>query len=266
MNSFFCFVHLEKTAGSTLHQLLLESFPRYLSIHPAYLPAHMRRAYLFDAQQLKIINRLFHPQGVGGHKIRSYLGYEEVLDRPIRYFTFLRDPVARYISHYQYQVGQRGLRDSFDEFLENEEACDLQCRRLCGSRSADKALAEIEKFAFVGLVEDFVHGLRLLSYHVFENQLRVRPMKRNTTNHTILPDFGEMEKRWRERILANNREDLNLCQAFKDTGYRKYSVEEEHLVEVSSESDTRISMADKVTKGIKRYGLEPLSLLLSKAL
>lgn len=264
---FFCFIHIEKTAGSTLHQLLLDSFPKYLSVHPAYLPPQCRRSYLFTAEQLKPLQYLFRPAGIGGHKVRSYLGYEKIVGSSIRYFTFLREPVARYLSQFEYLTGHRGLQASFEEFLTFDEARNRQVRRICGKDDLNAALSEIQGYGFVGLVEEFLYSMRLLSHHVFENRLLVRSMRRNPTKQRVLPPFDEMPAQWQAKILENNRLDIELYDRVKAEIYPRFKVAEDLLVLVGEPAALPVGSArylDRGIKGLKRFGLEPISYALSK--
>jgi hypothetical protein len=70
---------------------------------PWYLRANARGNELSFEEVLMLFRLLPHTRGFGGHTTRSYLGYERAAGRPIRYVTFVRDPVKRYLSHFNHQ-------------------------------------------------------------------------------------------------------------------------------------------------------------------
>lgn len=80
------FLHIPKTAGSTIRSILAQNFPR-----------HMR---LVDKEAIKISKiELDKIKLISGHF--SY-GIHEILSKPGSYFTMLRHPIDRFFSEYHY--------------------------------------------------------------------------------------------------------------------------------------------------------------------
>ena len=98
----FCFIHIERAGGTTLHYIFRNNFLRYLTLTPWSYWAN-KGENVFSKHEAKWLFRLlpFTP-GFGGHTTRCYLDYEEVVGA-LNYITFLRDPIRRYKSHYNYQ-------------------------------------------------------------------------------------------------------------------------------------------------------------------
>ena len=88
------FLHLPKTAGTTLHRILDKEYPgpATFTIGPdAY--ADIDRFYELPAAELRYLRLL------RGH---MPFGLHRQLPQPARYFTMLRDPVERVISYYYF--------------------------------------------------------------------------------------------------------------------------------------------------------------------
>lgn len=172
------FVHIPKTAGTTLNDILRANYPDE-AILDVYDPEGYRRLRRMTAAELQTL-RL-----VQGHMFVH--DYDELLDGPVpvRAMTFLRDPVARVVSEYRFLKSWPGqhlhqLINSENIGLEEFVATDrrelvhhgknLMTKSLCGSvlNDSDPAMLErawtnlSERFACFGLVERFDESLLLL--------------------------------------------------------------------------------------------------------
>jgi hypothetical protein len=172
----FCFLHIPKTGGTTLQTLLRANFPREV-LCPS---RDWRTLQSLGAEALK------HYRFFGGHwsyRIHTYLPKS-----PTHYISFLRDPIERVISQYEFfrRTKSEALYKltnqlSLTEFLYHEMGqytlCDLQTRYLApsdGRVSAyhttsdhlglEVAIQRLQEFSFVGLVERYDDGLALLAY------------------------------------------------------------------------------------------------------
>lgn len=89
------FLHLPKTAGTTLNRIIQRQFPaeRQHFVRASHDPAQ-RDAFAALPQAYRHSIRLLR-----GHQA---FGLHEGMAPGARYVTFLRDPVARVISHYHY--------------------------------------------------------------------------------------------------------------------------------------------------------------------
>ncbi len=145
-------IHIMKTAGQTVCNILRTSFG---ANH-----CDLRCGDLATRNDIEFARR-FYPnlQSIGGHSIRPR---GDLLDVPsIRFFTFLRDPIARCLSHYQFEVNRNKRNVDFLQWL--EQNADYQTRILSRTREPQIAIEVLEqRVAFVGLVEDFDRSLSLL--------------------------------------------------------------------------------------------------------
>jgi hypothetical protein len=88
------FVHVPKTAGSTLRRILRRQYgDRVFTVHGT-TPAQSMEQFRLLAQDRRDRVRVFQ-----GHMA---FGLHEVLPTSATYVTFLRDPVERIVSHYLY--------------------------------------------------------------------------------------------------------------------------------------------------------------------
>jgi hypothetical protein len=168
------FLHLPKTAGSTLARVIERQYPA-----GAVLP-------LYDSatgEEIRSIpdDRMRRLRVVMGH---FYFGAHRFASRPATYVTVLRDPIERVISHYYYvrREPTHYLYDAAQELslADYVRSCNLaepnndQTRLLCGeyqgaipTTCTDPMLPLAkenlrEHCAVVGLTEDFDRSLLLI--------------------------------------------------------------------------------------------------------
>lgn len=223
MQPFICFVHIEKAGGITLHNVLHQALPGYLTPHP-----HPRFGEFFSPDDLRFLKRFFPlpVQGLGGHRMASFMGYESVLSQPVFYFTFLRDPIKRYMSHINWQISMMGMNWTMESFLDDPEKENYHAYRIAGVRDREKALAEIRKFHFVGLLEHYDESLVILRQRMGIPNLDFRYQKANTmTSTSRVYQFSEQSPAIQERIRQANAIDLELYALAKEELYPRYRAE-----------------------------------------
>ena len=123
------FIHIEKAAGTTINSYLRRSFGIH---HVDVEPWDNRNDYFSyeDFQKLKKVS----PEilSIAGHKVKPYSDLDK-LDNRIHYYTFVRDPIMRCASHYQYHINRMGLEIPFIDWIENEEYQNFQVKKNLGS-------------------------------------------------------------------------------------------------------------------------------------
>jgi hypothetical protein len=181
------FLHIGKTAGTTLRQILGRQYRgkdilllRNRPLREARDPSRLTREGTIEQFAALPEADRERPSLIMGHTI---FGLHEHLRRPATYFTLLRDPVALTISQYTYirrnanhplhaEAKARSLVDYVTSGI-TLETDNSQTRALAGDRTVpfgacsasmlERAQANVEGwFAVVGLVERFDGSLLLL--------------------------------------------------------------------------------------------------------
>ena len=128
------------------------------------------------------------------------------------YTTFLREPVARVISHYQYSVQQGGNKKTFAETLRvSENLENLQVKLIAGGRDLDKAKRFLERCAFVGLTEKFDLSLRVLE-GLSPWKLNLNYQKKVVAKDYAVKDVVERDQGMLEMAREYNQLDIELYQ------------------------------------------------------
>ena len=215
------FVHIPKTAGTTLHRIIDQQYPRRIRL---FVRHHYK-----GVQKLKDLSIAQRAQL---HMVRGHIPYglHRYLPRPAKYFTILREPVERVISyyffvqrepdHYLYDYANTpGM--TIRRYLEDHmslQTDNFQTRLVSGIWTdvgygecdrATLALAKrnlAERFAVVGLTERFDETLLLLQrafgwgnvYYRWQNVTQGRPRRQALPPETL------------DVIAAHNQLDLEL--------------------------------------------------------
>lgn len=211
------FIHIEACGGTTFHFLLYKSLRSY------FLAAPDHKFYnngIFSVNQIKKL-RTFKPnlEGIGGHRIRSFAGYEQAFpNHELLYITFLRDPIKRYISGFNY-LNKVGRSCTLDEYLKMEWTINMQTRRLSRNGNVKEAIENTEKFFFIGLTEMYENSIKML-----KNKLAVEGIQLSSTythkNISASPNslkIDQITEKDMKLIQENNMLDLELYNYFKDT-------------------------------------------------
>lgn len=153
-------IHIKKTAGKSLKHIMRCAF----GVRHCDVKRWQARDETFSAADLRRVQRV-HPglKSLAGHSIRSY---SDIADRAadLRLYTFVRDPIKRCISEYQYSVAMgRCEPGSFASWIDKPAYRNVQVQSLGGSNDVDAAIRQIDdRIAFVGMMEHFDESLALM--------------------------------------------------------------------------------------------------------
>lgn len=220
MNKNFCFVHIEKAGGSSIHNWLKYYLPNYLSLHPFYRWTN-EDISKFSLRELKILKK-FHPflVGFGSHRTRHNLNYSSVFNCKLKYFTFLREPISRYVSHFEHQRNVMKNNYTIEEFLNEKRFNNFMTNRIINENDYRKSIVELEKFDFVGLFEDFNRSILMLMDNLDIAHLKPLYEKRNVSSYNKI-DVKSFDDATIELIYKNNEEDIKLYNYFVNNIYPK---------------------------------------------
>jgi hypothetical protein len=201
----YAFVHIDKTGGRTVRAILRNSLGTgHCEIRTPYArrPADPNdRSVYVTGDDLRKVRRIYRNlRGIAGHNVKAYSDLDAACPE-IRYFTWLRDPVARYLSHYKNKARSYG-REDFDRWSAAEWTHDFQTRTLAGEASAAKAIDLLaRRIGFVGLTEHFDESLLMLGQWLAEPAFR--------------PDYqpvNQLAVKSRDRDVARERTDLSYLE------------------------------------------------------
>ncbi len=201
----FCFIHIEKTAGITIHHIFKNNSFRYVTLSPWSIWANDLENVL-TVQEARLFFKLFpYITGFGGHTPRAYLEYEKVIHKSIDYITFLREPVSRFLSQYFYHKNVMKIDWTIEKFIEAEHFNNFMTKRICGRDDPDAAIQMLtDKFRFVGIIEKFDESLLLLKHRMNWTHYR---MQYEIKNRTPRKETSEITETVMTRIREVNVSD-----------------------------------------------------------
>jgi hypothetical protein len=190
--STLAFLHVAKTGGRTVDTVLRGTYGGgYILAEPLREPRPVGtggREFLLptygpdDYRWLR--RRIPWLRAIGGHTLTLWSGLHEV--EPVRYVAFLREPLARAASHYQFHVNTTPAPLDWEAWCAWPEHHDHQVRFFDPEGRCDQAIAAIQTHGvFVGLLERFEESLLLLRQLVAP-ELRCAYQRSNTARSNEL--------------------------------------------------------------------------------
>jgi hypothetical protein len=176
VTTLYAFVHIEKTAGRTVRAVLLRSFGAgHCEIRTPYAkrePEVDDRRVAVTSDDLRKVRRFYRRlRGIAGHNVKPYSDLQRAAP-DLRYFTFLRDPVRRYLSHFKNR-SRSYAREDFERWAAAGWTHDWQTRMIAGEANAQKAIDLIAaRIGFVGFTETFDESLLMLGQWLGEPGFR----------------------------------------------------------------------------------------------
>ncbi len=216
-----CFIHIERAGGTTLHYILRNNSLGFLTLDARVGATHDDRNALQAREIAALCRWLPGVTGFGGHSTRSYLGYAATIGRPVKYITFLRHPVERYLSHFRYQRDRMGMDWTLDTFLQTGAFSNFMTKRIAGDydvSAAKRALSET--FSFVGLTERFDESLVLMKTALGMEDLDIRYERRNA-NTVDAGGETQLDEGTLGRVRENNALDIELYEFAREQVFQE---------------------------------------------
>jgi hypothetical protein len=215
------FIHIQKTAGTTMKWILRNSFGIHHCDVEQVMPAKDPIPPLLP-DDLRWICKI-HPQleSIAGHSVTPYAGLEDI-GQEIKYFSMLRSPTKQVASFFQFYCAYTGQQPKFEEWLAQEWTRNMQTTRLAGTGDA-KAAREIilKKNIFIGLQEKFDESLLLLKTLV-DQRLNIRYIsQRIAPSQTVARELLNSGY-YRKMIEDAVRADLELYEWVTQELYPSY--------------------------------------------
>lgn len=198
------FLHVHKTGGTTFRSILEKNFGA------ACCHTNQTRRPVFTQTDLEFVRKFFpRLKAITGHNLLDPLQ----LSVPDAFFaTFMREPIARVISHYQAHVMGGKNKLSFEASLKKKDYLNnWQVKLMAGDENLDKAKRFLERCAFVGLTEKFNLSLQAFG--------KLAPSKLNLEyKRLIVAKNDKIQKalladaRMRELAREHNQLDVELYE------------------------------------------------------
>lgn len=172
------FLHVPRTGGNTLSEALAKKFPK----EEVLLTSHIR----------------YHPEKVDYSKLKFIFGHaayygihEKVQDKEARYFTFLRDPAERQISHYNMKMQYEKEHIPFEEWNRNQVRNEM---------------VHFLDLKFKGSESSSIRGTK-----IFMPIIKKMNYRMVYAIHTLFFKIFRLNKRNDLRKLENAKKMLDLC-------------------------------------------------------
>jgi len=202
--------HVMKTAGQTICDILRQSFP---GDH-----CDLQGRHVATMADLRLAAR-FYPRlkSIASHCVVPAGDLAAVGDW-FRFFTFLRDPVRRCASHYQFVRRRTKTSLDFDTWLEDN--ANYQTRFFAREANADQAIEVLDGLVgFVGLVERFNESLLLLRRWSREPALDIHYRSRNMAKDNRIKKELLADPQVVAKIREHHAEDYKLYGYVCDVVY-----------------------------------------------
>jgi hypothetical protein len=210
MRSLLVFVHINKTAGTTVRHILRSSYgARHADVEPWH---GAWEDPPFSTPDLRRVRKLYpNLASIAGHRVTGYSDLEEP-GTDLGYVTFLREPISMCASRFQYQLDYRKKERVFEEWIRNGWVRDAQTQRIGGTANVNDAVAMIDKKdMFVGLTERFDESMVLLKA-LRAPDLDIRYERVNVAKSSKVAKDLLSDPATRQMIVEANQADLELYE------------------------------------------------------
>jgi len=152
---------------------------------------------------------------IGGHSIKPFFLSDSASPLEVGFMTLLRDPVYRYVSHYNFLCKYLNKDIPFEKFLRWEAIHNFQTKKIAGTNSFDEAKKIILKqFLIIGTVERFDEFLLLLNKKLFFNEHHFIYKKMNIASNK--ERIRKIAKTYQSEIQKRNEYDIELYRFVSD--------------------------------------------------
>ena len=205
----YVFSHLHKAAGTTVNHALRRTFGlRHLDVIP-------RKGHLYKEEDLQYDFLKFkEPQSIAGHCLRPHIDYG-IFEHEMEWYTIIRDPLRRCISHYQHQVQKLNKSISFLDWIQIDHYRNWMVKFYGGSSSVQQAIDCIHQKK-VGII-DVADGLETGMQRLFSGELMWKESVRNPAKNNTIRDRILSSKELMQELQEANKFDLELFRYMKST-------------------------------------------------
>jgi len=191
----FIYVHILKTAGTTIRYMIFEKFYRNRYLYDSTFKLK-QNPEVKNAEHVLIIENQKYPDNYKKYNIFfGHFKHEkyEYLNLPM--FSFIRHPVDRIVNQYYYH---KGLYEKMGKYFSLMEFCEQWPNHMTD------VLGDYKKYQFIGVVEKFKKSLDM-----FSDYLGV-PRQKKIIKKRVSHDKKPITKQQRKLIEKINSVDMDL--------------------------------------------------------
>jgi hypothetical protein len=230
------FVHVAKTAGTSLKSLFQSAFgERHCDTVDLKVatPEEKRDGRVFIEKYTPDDVRNFldlapRTRCMGGHHLALWSNVEEVVP-DVTYLLFLRDPIKRGASHFQYTLQRQDMTPYFgrklltwEDWIDWEVPRNHQVKMLSPHIETNEAIELLEKKrVFVGLMERFDESL-LLFKRLFRPDLNIAYLRKNIAPEKSIAQEVLGNPRKVEQLEEMYDKEIPLYEYARDEIYPRY--------------------------------------------
>lgn len=229
IDDLWVMVHLPKTAGTTVASQLLEMRQPSLNLYIDGKADNLTEEERWQGAIDEFLKRqdTSKIRFLTGHFPVYVLDRILVLGRTVRFFTFMRDPVSRFISDYRYCLTPRHPHykefrityPKIEDYLKEAYAHDRMFKQFAPAQDAsvsDVIASVRKKFTFLGFTEKFDQSVDWLGKLLC---VSLNAHQRLNETATLECNSVQITEQLRERIAEANKRDIEIYSTF----YRKFS-------------------------------------------
>jgi Sulfotransferase family len=167
-----------------------------------------------------MLARRFYPKmkSISGHNLLDVMQFK--FENPF-YITFMRDPIERTLSGYQDHILSTKQFVDFETWFNHEAHHNVQVKKIAGEENLEKALANLNKFNFVGLTEHFDQSLHILK-SLLPEDWDFRYFRRRTHQSNKIKEATRANEKFMRMIKEKNALDRELYRFAKNTLFADY--------------------------------------------
>jgi len=227
------YIHIPKTGGQSLAYMLRSTYGLFHCDAQPWLgsnigdPSVTRDSVVpkLELEDLQRLKRVYPKlKSLGGHSITLYSGVDTLWTN-VRYLAFMREPVARGASHYQFHIRHDAITLDWNDWVNWEVHHNQQAKMLSRISNADDAIHNIiEKDIFIGLTERYDESLVIFK-GLFANDLNLAYKQVNVARDNVIAKeiLGNKEKC--DAIKEYSQEDLRLYDYVVNEHYPRFQKE-----------------------------------------
>ncbi len=216
MNQILVFSHIPKTAGTTVNYLLKGNFGHHL-LAAKHRKGADRVAYRY--KDLKNDLKLYpNVKCIVGHCMKPFIDFKDY-EHHFKWFTILRNPQARFISHYIHQQANPDGQYNMDiiSWAEKFNRGNWMVKMIAGEEDVEAAKQILkEKFSFIGFTEHLYESLALLKQKLDLDDFQIvrTTPKMKSKDANLKKALYDQIDRYKEFIQEINALDFELYDHF----------------------------------------------------